>query len=68
MHTHTHTLTYTHTIAGESRLREVFLKTNNDIGGRYYAEMIKVCVCVHGHIDVYRKQSIDCNVLSLERN
>ena len=23
---------------------------------------------MHGHIDVYRKQSIDCNMLSLERN
>ena len=29
-------------IAGESRLREVFLKVDNDMGGRYYAELIKV--------------------------
>lgn len=26
---------------GESRLREVFLKVDNDMGGRYYAELIK---------------------------
>ena len=29
---------------GESRLREVFLKADNDMGGRYYAELIKVSV------------------------
>ena len=26
---------------GESRLREIFMKTDNDFGGRYFAEMIK---------------------------
>ena len=37
---------------GESRLREVFLKTDNYIGGRYFANIIKVinaCITVHGH-------------------
>ena len=29
-------------MAGESRLREVFLKADNDMQGRYYAELIKV--------------------------
>jgi len=27
---------------GESRLREVFLKTDNYMGGKYFAEIIKV--------------------------
>ena len=27
---------------GESRLREVFLKTDNYLGGQYFAEIIKV--------------------------
>lgn len=36
--------------SGESRLREIFIKTDNDIKGRYFAELIKVrayneCVC-----------------------
>ena len=31
---------------GESRLREIFLKTDNYTGGQYYARIIKVCrVC-----------------------
>lgn len=30
---------------GESRLREVFLKVDNDMGGRYYAEVIKEVMC-----------------------
>lgn len=29
---------------GESRLREVFLKTDNYLGGQYFAEIIKVIV------------------------
>lgn len=28
---------------GESRLREVFLKTDNYMGGKYFAQIIKVC-------------------------
>ena len=35
--------------AGESRLREVFLKVDNDMGGRYYAELIKVITHTHTH-------------------
>lgn len=27
---------------GEGRLREVFLKTDNDFGGKYFAQLIKV--------------------------
>ena len=27
---------------GESRLREIFIKTDNYMGGRYFAELIKV--------------------------
>ena len=34
------------TCAGKSRLREVFLKTDNDMGGKYYAQLIKVH-CIH---------------------
>ena len=30
------------TATGESMLREVFLKVDNDMEGRYYAEIIKV--------------------------
>jgi AMP deaminase len=34
---------------GESRLREIFLKTDNFIGGRYLAELTKGgCLCVLG--------------------
>ena len=29
-------------IVGEGRLREVFLKTDNDFGGKYFAQLIKV--------------------------
>ena len=29
-------------ISGESQLREIFIKTDNDIQGRYFAELIKV--------------------------
>lgn len=28
--------------SGESQLREIFIKTDNDIQGRYFAELIKV--------------------------
>ena len=31
-------------VVGEGRLREVFLKTDNDFGGKYFAQMIKVNV------------------------
>ncbi len=30
---------------GESRLREIFIKTDNDIKGRYFAEIIRVSQC-----------------------
>jgi len=29
---------------GESRLREIFIETDNAIGGRYFAEILKVSV------------------------
>ena len=28
---------------GESKLREIFIKTDNDIGGEYFAQLIRVC-------------------------
>ena len=35
-------LSLSHLTTGESRLREVFLKVDNDMGGCYYADLIKV--------------------------
>ena len=32
---------------GESRLREVFLKTSNDMNGQYFAQIIKVRSCYY---------------------
>jgi len=29
---------------GESRLREIFIETDNAIGGRYFADILKVSV------------------------
>ena len=29
---------------GKSRLRDLFLKVDNDIGGKFYGQIIKVCL------------------------
>ena len=31
---------------GESRLREIFIKTDNYVGGKYFAHVIKVSTCI----------------------
>jgi len=38
---------------GESRLREIFLKTDNYIRGRYLAELTKGMLLLHGLRDVH---------------
>ena len=52
-HTHTHTHTYIYIYIrfnlkynpiGESRLREIFMKTENLIKGRYFGEVVKEVV------------------------
>ena len=38
-------------IVGQSRLREIFLKTENHIGGRYLAEMTReVSIVTHAYL------------------
>ena len=41
---------------GESRLREIFLKTDNYIQGRYLAELTKgmTCSCNYARLLIYR--------------
>ena len=37
---------------GESRLREIFLKTDNYIGGRFFAKIIKVGLSYTSYIQI----------------
>lgn len=38
-------------VSGQSRLREIFLKTDNSIDGRYLAEITKEVTAAAGFVD-----------------
>lgn len=40
---------YTYIIPGNSTLREIFMKTDNFIHGKFFAHLIKVCLHHHKH-------------------
>ena len=60
---------------GASRLREVFLKTNNHVGGRYFARIIKEVISdldeakyqnLELRLSMYGTTTMQCNVLLSE--